>query len=221
MFAAQKNSKLKTMTSKKLVNLSLAGIAFCCVTFFILPSCQNKNKSNTTQGESSKGVSHNEKTAGIRVAYVNIDTLEAKYAYFKESKEAFEKKQNTVEAQLKSSATKLQNEYMSFQKKAQAGSLTQAEGEAAQKRLGKMQEDLENKRQRLTTQLMEEQEKFTQKLQSQLDSFLLEFNKDQKYDYIFSYMKGGNILLANPNYDITAEVIKGMNKAYQANKEKK
>lgn len=208
------------MTLKKFVQFPLVGIAFCCTTIFALSSCQDKNNSTTAQNESS-GASNNENVSGMRIAYVNVDTLEAKYIYFKETKDAFEKKQNTMEAQLQSSANQLQNEYLNFQKKAQAGTLTQAEGEAAQVKLGKMQEDLENNRQKLATQLMEEQEQFAQKLQNQLDSFLLEFNKDKKYDYIFSHMKGGSILFANPSYDITEEVVKGMNEAYQASKEKK
>lgn len=207
------------MIKSNLQNLSFAGMALALTIFST--SCQTKNP----QGNSN--LSHKNDTAvniaerGARIAYVNIDTLEAKYTYFKEAKEAFDKKQASVEAQLRSSAEKLQNEYTSLQRKAQAGTLTQSEGEAAQNHLAQMQQDLEAKRQNLTADLLKDQQEFTEKLQSQLDSFITEYNKDKHYDYILSYAQGGSILLANPKLDVTDDVLKAMNEAYQKNQPKK
>lgn len=186
-----------------------------------LASCQSKNTKTTSNADTAaSSPATNNVESGARIAYVNIDTLEAKYTYFKEAKDAFDKKQASVEAQLRSSAENLQNEYASFQKKAQAGTLTQADGEAAQKRLGQMQQNLETKRQNLTADLLKEQQEFTEKLQSQLDSFITEYNKDKHYDFILSYAKGGSILLANPKLDITDDVLKSMNDAYKAQAKK-
>lgn len=206
---------MRIMKKVNLLHLSLFGMALALT--IGLASCQSKNTKaipnadTTTSSQTADNVER-----GARIAYVNIDTLEAKYTYFKEAKGAFDKKQASVEAQLRSSAENLQNEYASFQKKAQAGTLTQADGEAAQKRLGQMQQDLEAKRQNLTADLLKEQQIFTEKLQSQLDSFITEYNKDKHYDYILSYAKGGSILLANPKLDITEDVLKSMNEAYKA-----
>jgi outer membrane protein len=100
---------------------------------------------------------------------------------------------------------------MAFQKKAQAGTLSQSEGEATQKRLAQMQQNVETRRQSVGNELMEEQQKFNEELQRRLDAFLEDYNKDKQYDYILSYAKGGSILLANKTLDITRDVIKGMN----------
>ena len=116
-----------------------------------------------------------------------------------------------MEAEVERLAQSFQNEYVAFQKKAQAGTLTQAEGEAAQKKLGQMQQNIEGRRQSLQTQLMKEQEIFNKELQKRLDDYLVKYNADKGYDFILSYVKGGNILFANRALDITAEVIKGMN----------
>lgn len=206
---------MRIMKKVNLLHLSLFGMALALT--IGLASCQSKNTKAISNADTTTGSQTADNVErGARIAYVNIDTLEAKYTYFKEAKDAFDKKQASVEAQLRSSAENLQNEYASFQKKAQAGTLTQADGEAAQKRLGQMQQDLEAKRQNLTADLLKEQQIFTEKLQSQLDSFITEYNKDKHYDYILSYAKGGSILLANPKLDITEDVLKSMNEAYKA-----
>jgi len=207
------------MKKVNFLQLSLSGMALALT--IGLSSCQSKNTKTTSNADTAaSSPATNNVDRGARIAYVNIDTLEAKYIYFKEAKDAFDKKQASVEAQLRSSAEKLQNEYASFQKKAQAGTLTQADGEAAQKRLGQMQQNLEAKRQNLTADLLKEQQAFTEKLQSQLDSFITEYNKDKHYDYILSYAQGGSILLANPKLDVTEDVLKSMNEAYKAQAKK-
>ena len=219
MFAAQK-LLMRIMKKVNLLNLSLPGMALALT--IGLASCQPKNTTtNHDAGTASDTPAAGNVNRGARIAYVNIDTLEAKYTYFKEAKDAFDKKQASVEAQLRASAEKLQNEYVGFQKKAQAGTLTQSEGDAAQKHLAQMQQDLEAKRQNLTADLLKEQQAFTEKLQSQLDSFITEYNKDKHYDYILSYAQGGSILLANPKLDVTEDVLRSMNDAYQKAQAKK
>lgn len=146
-----------------------------------------------------------------RIAYVNIDTLEAHYEYLKNKKDDFNKRQASIESELQGSAQKMQNDYVALQQKAQAGSLTQAEGEAAQKRLMQMQQSLETRRQAVTEQLLKERDNFNTEIQKNLDSFLTEYNKDKGYDYILSYSKGNVIMYADKRLDITEDVIKGMN----------
>ncbi|HET8572350.1 MAG TPA: OmpH family outer membrane protein [Edaphocola sp.] len=199
------------MKKVNFLNLSLSGMALALA--IGLASCQQKsNKANNARPDTATQAADKDES-GVRIAYVNIDTLEAKYTYYKEAKDAFDKKQAAVEAQLRASAEKLQSEYLGLKKKAQAGTLSQAEGEAAEKRLAEMQQDLEAKRQSLTADLLKDQQAFTDKLQGQLDSFIAEYNKDKHYDYILSYAKGGSILLANPKLDITEDVLKSMNDA--------
>lgn len=175
---------------------------------FFLSSCSGDKKDNKPAIQRSE-------TAGTstgRIAFVNIDSLEANYTYLKQKKDEFNKRQLNVEAELERSIRQLQNDAAEFSKKAQAGSLTQSEGEAGQKRLMQMQESLEKRKASLAEQLMKEQEVFNKDLHDRLDAFLKEYNADGKYDYILSYGEGGNILYKNDALDITKDVIDGMNK---------
>ncbi|MEI8280518.1 MAG: OmpH family outer membrane protein [Bacteroidota bacterium] len=150
-------------------------------------------------------------TVPAKIAYVNIDTLEAHYEYLKNKKEEFAKRQETMQAELQGAAEKMQNDYAELQRKAQAGSLSQSEGQAAQKRLEQMQQSLETRRQALTEQLVKEQDVFNKDLQKRIDSFLTDYNKTKNYDYILSYTSSGSIMFANKQLDISQDVIKGMN----------
>jgi outer membrane protein len=54
-----------------------------------------------------------------------------------------------------------------------------------------------------------------------LNNFLSRYNKTVNYDYILSYSRGGNILVANDSLDITNSVIKLINKEFTDSKPKK
>jgi len=175
----------------------------------LLASCKDKN---TTVSTPTQTVSAANQSNSGKIAHVNLDSLEAKYEFWTVKKAEFEKRQSGMEAEIERLGKSLQNEAAAFQKKAQAGTLSQSEGEAAQRKLGQMQQDLESKHQNMSAQLMKEQQDFNTELQKKLDDFLVKYNKDKGYSYILSYSKsGGTILLADPTLDITNEVVKGLN----------
>jgi len=195
--------------NKSVKLFQVAAIA-CLSGSLLLTSCGEKT--TTTKSTAVTPIDANAPNTG-KIAFVNLDTLESNYEYFKSKKIAFEKRQKGMQDEVERLARNFQSEVAAFQKKAQAGTLTQTEGEAAQKRLAGMQENLEKRQQSLGEQLMKEQEAFNLELQKRLDDFLVSYNKDKGYDYILSYLKGGNILYANSALDITADVIRGMNEA--------
>lgn len=156
--------------------------------------------------------------SGMHVAYVDIDTLESQYTYFKLKKEEFEMRQKQIDAELEKMANALQNDYVALQKKAQAGQLSESEGEAAQQSLMKRQQEIEMKRQNLGTKYLKDQEDFNKELHDDLYSYIEEYNTDKGYDYILSYSKDGSILYANNALDITSDIVRGMNERKNASK---
>lgn len=150
-----------------------------------------------------------------RIAYVNIDTLEANYDYLKNKKAEFEERKKGMSSELERSQKQFQRDYESAERKAQAGTLTQAEYESTAKRLQQMKQSLEAREAVLTEKLLAEQDEFNRDLQKRLDSYLADYNKDKHYDYIFSYSRAvGLIMLVNEQLEITDEVVAGMNELY-------
>jgi outer membrane protein len=81
---------------------------------------------------------------------------------------------------------------------------------------------LEGKAQNMRSQYAEQENKFNEELQKRLNDFLTKYNSDKKYAYILSYRSGAsNVLYKDDKYDITTEVIKGLNEANAVAAEKK
>lgn len=188
-------------------SLFLGGMA---TAMLFTTSCDNKKKEGTAT-TSTKTTEAPATTPTGKIAYINLDTLQTKYEYFKQKKSEFDKKTAAMNAEIERLAQSLENEYTAFQKKAQAGTLTQAEGEAGQKKLGQMQQNIESRRQTLGAQLMKEQETIGAEFKKRIDEYLIKYNADKKFDFILSYSEGGGILYANKALDITEDIVKGMN----------
>lgn len=148
----------------------------------------------------------------LSIAYVNIDSLEAHYAYFQQKKAELDKEQASIQNDLSGRARTLQNEVADLQKK--AATMTQAQGEAAQKSIMQKQQALQQREQDLRQKFMQEQQDFNLDLHNRLTSFLKKYNENKHYSYILSYSEmASDILLKDTAYDITADVIKGLNEA--------
>lgn len=151
-------------------------------------------------------------SAPFPIAYVNIDSLEAHYAYFQKKKAELEKKQQAIQNELSNQARSIQNDIDRLRKN--ASTMTQSEGEAAQRSIIKKQQDLQEKEQNLRQEFMQEQQQFNEDLHKRLNDFLQKYNADKKYTYILSYSESlSDILYKDPAYDITADVIRGLNEA--------
>lgn len=190
-------------------NVSLALSAIALVGVIVLFGMQMSGGKGSS---SNKTASSTQKEDGsVRIAYVNIDSLEANYTYLKAKKEEFMQRQQSMNAELERSFRQYETDRDNFQRKVQAGTISQAEGEATMKRLGQMEQSLYARKESMAQTLLKEQDEFNQNLQDQLEAYLEDYNKEKGYDYILSYSRSGSILYKNKSLDITDDIIKGMN----------
>ena len=172
-------------------------------------SCNNQNNS------AEKSASNASQSPGA-IAYVNIDTLQEYYTYFQDKKAELEAHRESMSKELKRAQQRFQNDYLSTQRKVQAGTLTQAEYESSAKRLQKMQQSLESRDAALAERLLKEQNDFNKDLKQRLNDYLAKYNERKNYDYILSYSEALSIiLLAKPVNDITQDIINGLNEEYK------
>lgn len=195
--------------------LALLGV----IILFVMKGTENKSAKPKIITKDSAGKIM--EIAGGKIGYVDIDTLEANYEYFKKKKAEFEQRQKNIDADLEKMANSLQNEYIALQNKAQKGELGAEEGKNAEQMLMKKQQELELKRQNLGSKYMKDQEAFNKEIHDNLNAYIEQYNEEKGYDYILSYSKDGSILYANKDLDITQDVIKGMNSSSSASKSSK
>lgn len=148
----------------------------------------------------------------LPVAYLNIDSLLINYQYAKDANEALIKEQEDSRLTINSRARQLQQEMGEFQRKLENNAfLSRQRAEDEQNRLAKKQQELQELDAKLTQQLMQKQQNMSIALRDTIEVFLKEFNKDKKYEIIFSNTSSDNILYADKAYDITAEIIAALN----------
>jgi outer membrane protein len=147
---------------------------------------------------------------GAAIAYVDLDSLEANYGYYKDKKAAFEKEQKNLENTLASGMESLQREAIDFEKRAQT--MTQTEGEATQQRLTQKKNQLEQLRDNGAQNLQNEMTQFNTEIYNRIDSVLQDYNKDHKYAYVLSFQRGAAILYRDKGLDITNDVLALLNK---------
>lgn len=158
---------------------------------------------------------------GLKIAYVEIDTLMSQYEFCKDYTILMNRKGENIRATLAGKERALQAKAAELQKKYETNQFTTKEQvEQAQMSLAKQQQDLQALNDRLSNDFAAEQMKYNNEMRDSIQSFLKEYNKAKKFDYIISKV-GDNILTANAKYDITKEVVNGLNKRYKPSAEVK
>ncbi len=158
--------------------------------------------------------------APVRIAYVDLDSIQEKYEYYKEKMADFEKKKDNADRDLNSAFQKIESERVAFIQKGQ--SITQVEAENFQREYTRKMQNLENQKRNLENSIQNEGVKTMEELKKKINEFLEEYNKSRGYSYIFSYSSNINMLFYKDTaLNITDEVILGLNDAYNKSKVKK
>ena len=179
-----------------------------------LASCSNNKE---TGNEEVTQTAETEAT-GLRIAYVELDSLMSQYQLYKDYEEVLTRKgtdiQNTLaqkQRKLESSATAMQRKYENN------GFQTRDELERAQQSLQQQEMELQQLAAKLNNEFNEEQARINQEARDSIQAFLKIYNQTKKYDYVM-IKAGDNLLIANPKYNITKDIVTGLNKRYNAKK---
>ena len=177
----------------------------------VLASCNNASPKMDEKPQAAG----TESTTGMKIAYVEVDSLMTQYDFAKDYSVTLQKKSNNARNTLTQKGNQLQAAVNNFQQKLNNNGFTSREQAASvQAAIERQQRDLQELQVRLESELANETQKFNEALRDSLNNFLTSYNKDKKYDLIRS-KAGDNILFADHRYDITKDIINGLNKRYK------
>ena len=177
-----------------------------------LASCNNASPKMDEQ----PATANDNATGGVKIAYVEVDSLMTQYEFCKEFTLILQKKSNNARNTLNQKGQALQSAMANFQQKLNNNGFTSREqAESQQAAIQRQQQSLQELQARLENELGKETAKYNEGLRDSLQHFLAAYIKDKKYDLILT-KQGDNILLANKRYDITNDVINGLNKHYKS-----
>lgn len=154
---------------------------------------------------------------GMKIAYVEVDSLASQYQFCIDYTKILEKKRTNATNTLNQKGQQLQAAMNNFQQKINNNQFrSREEAENAQLAIQRSQQSLQELQNRLGAELEKEAADFSVALKDSLDHFLAIYNKDKKFDLILSKSDAtNNILFADKRYDITQDVINGLNKRYK------
>lgn len=177
-----------------------------------LASCSNSQPSITPASSIAEG-------ASLPIAYVNTDSLLANYNMAKDLNEELIKKTEDARASINSQAAALEKEVNEFQRKVQTNAfLNEQRAQSEANRLQNKKDQLDQLNYKLQNDLAQEQAQMNARLSDTIQAVLKEYNAVKKFELILSNTMYDNILLDNPKYDITGELLEILNTRYSKNK---
>lgn len=178
----------------------------------MMASCNNA----APKMDEQPAANNNTPTSGMKIAYVEVDSLMSQYKFCKDYTLILQKKSNNARNTLNAKGKQLQAAAANFQQKMQNNGFASREQAASvQAAIQRQDQDLQELQNRLGSELDAETAKYNKALRDSLQNFLKDYNKSKKYDLIIS-KAGDNILYADKRHDITQDVINGLNKRYKS-----
>ncbi|WEK35531.1 MAG: OmpH family outer membrane protein [Candidatus Pseudobacter hemicellulosilyticus] len=188
--------------------LSIVAIVLSGVLFYLHFSGKDSTKKN--------GAAVNKDTANFRIAYFDIDSLQANYDYFKDAFGQVRSKETSMNAELSDMTNRYQKRIRELQDK--GATMSQSEGEAAQREFNMMQQRYADRKASLEQDLQKQQIDLMTAVRRSVEDYLKEYNKDKGYAFILSYEPGVMMYYRDSVYDITPDLVRGLNAKYKATK---
>ena len=185
---------------------------------FGFSQCAEKNTNATSAAPQTAAITSG---SNMKIAYVEIDSLLTKYNFWNDLNEQMIKKEENIRTTLNEKGRKLEAEAKEFERKVQNnGFISRERAEQEQMRLVKQQNELQQLQQKLSEELAMENQKNSLQLRDSINSFLKMYNKNKGYDLIISNSGFDNLLYANPAFNITNEIVEGLNARYTPSSKK-
>ena len=152
---------------------------------------------------------------GLKIAYVNTDTLNAKYEYIKVLEKELKAFSAAKENSYKQQMTSFQNDYQNFLKTGDQLTLSQQQAKEAD--LKQRAAKLSNLEQELAMQVAEKQAKDQEKMVKAVYAFIREYNAaNQQFNLILAKSGASSpVLYGDEEMDITDEIVNGLNEEYR------
>jgi len=152
------------------------------------------------------------------IAYINIDTVIFNFDMFLDRRNDLLAKQKSAEVELTSKGTQYERGAKDYQNKVSKGLVTRATAAEMEQSLMQQQQELVSLRDKLQSNLMEEEQVMNRQVLVYITEFLEQNKADYNYQYIFGKSFGSVVLYSDNSLDITQKVLDAINEKYKAEK---
>lgn len=170
-------------------------------------SCNEKPKESKPAGTLPQAAMEK-----LTIRYVDEDSIMNNYNLAKDINEAMLRRQNQFDAAQTQKGNEINKFGTAMQQKLKTnGYLTEDSYKADEAKLAKMQNDAQNYLGNLQQSIQNELMQSQTQLMDSINNFMNEYAKQKGYDMV---LRKSATLYIDPKYDVTNEVIEGLNKRY-------
>ena len=178
---------------------------FAVVAFMAFTSCNEQPAAEAPKTNS-------EALENLKIRYIDEDSIMANYNLAKDINEAMLRRQNQFDAAQKQRGNEITKFGNAMQQKYQNNQyLTEEAFNADQAKLQKMQADAENYLANLQQSIQNELNQSQIQLLDSIDNFMKDYAKKKGFDMV---LRKSATLYIDEKYDVTKEVVEGLNKRY-------
>lgn len=195
--------------------LAIAVAVLYYLHFSCSSQCQASDQEVTTETtDSTQLADENPAVIQSNIGYINIDSLQGKYALYEELIKKLKSKQTKYEREISTKMSAFEKKVQEFQKK--ASTMSQFEGQMKQQELAEEEQKLYKLREDFSMKFQEEEIKLNDEFQKTVKAYIQKHNKETNYNIIIGASQMGSMVLDfKQGIDITNSVVEGLNNEYK------
>jgi outer membrane protein len=176
---------------------------------FYLHFSSNSSSSSAKKSDSKEAVNNGQ---DFKIAYFEMDSLETSFEMVKEVKSELGKKEEAINNELERLDRTYRNKAAQYQSQAQT--MTQVQSEMATRDMMQLQQSMQSRKQQLDQEYQDFYMRKMKEVKTRIEDYLKEYNAQKGYTYIFAY-EPGLFYYRDTTYNITNDLLKGLNKQYK------
>jgi outer membrane protein len=196
--------------------LIIWNILLSLIVGFLVVMYFNSGKSNVSSGNKADKDTL-ASTNQFRMAYFEMDSVAANFILVKDLKTELTKKEDAINAEMSDRNKAIQQKYTYYQNLDQAGKLPDIQKEAAGKELKDMDDEMKNRKQLLDQDYSSFMVTKQNEIKSKIEAYIKVYNKTKNFSYVVSD-DPGLFYFQDTAFNITTDVIKGLNEMYKPKK---
>ncbi len=210
----EENTKCKTNEDKKcnlckintILNIALF-LAIAVLFYFHFSSAKNSAVSSAFNNTNS-----------LKIAYLNTDSVFSNYLMVKDLRDVLKSEKDKLEAIVMAKQKSFDEKVKNYQTNMQSNSINSTQAQNAEKNLMKERNEIVSISEQYTQQLAIKEAEITRQISDSIINYSKRYNLELKADFILGYTYGAGIIVANEKFDVTKDILNGLNKEYEKSK---
>lgn len=150
----------------------------------------------------------------LKIGYIRSDSINDKYLYLIDRKKELENESIKAEGALKAEYNRIAKRQQELEAKFKF--MTMSEQQSAQEEMMKLSEKYRVMEEKLAMEVQEKNMFFQKQLYENVEAYLAKYAEANGFDFIFRYEMGMGLMYGANKFNITSDVLKGLNEEYKS-----